>query len=219
VSHGNGKFNLVAVALLLGLAALGASGQATAVTLTGWAGAPGAGIVAGDKLFTLISTDFGGVNNVTTYDYTPVLPNYYGLSLEPVSTTGGNRVLANTTKHLVYKVTIINNPATPQNEAVLNSFGSIDWDGNRYIASGTFTVTGVFDDNSNFSSPFLTISNSATPAGPYVVPGQLHEIYVSLTYTASGGSTILTSHSVNFRQNEETVPTQKATWGQVKALY
>ena len=59
-------------------------------------------------------------------------------------------------------VTIIDDPATPVNELLSMSFSQISADGNRYIASGSFTVTGVFDDSSDFSSPLATLVSASS---------------------------------------------------------
>jgi len=182
------------------------------VTLTNWANSPNSAIRVGDKLFTLISTDFNGANNVQMSAYNPTL---YALSLQPVSPYNQ---LNNTTKHLTYKVTIVDDPATLGNEALLNFFNRVSWDGNRYIASGSFTVTGVFDDNADFSSPLFTISNSATPSGLYVVPGLVQALFVRLTYTATG-ITLLTSHTITYEQKVDTIPVEDTSWGQIKELY
>lgn len=182
------------------------------LTLTDWANAPNSSVRVGDKLFTLITTDFNGANNVQISN---IFPNTYGLSLATVSPYNQ---LNNVTKHLTYKVTIVDDPATIPNETLLNFFNRVSWDGNRFIASGTFTVTGVFDDNADFLSPLFTISNGATPAGPYVVPGLVQQIYVKLTFAATG-LTLLTSHTITYEQKVDTIPVEETSWGQIKELY
>jgi hypothetical protein len=79
-------------------------------------------------------------------------------------------------------------------------------------------VTGVFDDNSDFSSPLATFSNAGTPTGALAIAGTVKELYVKLT-TVVSGITLLTSHTVSFTQTEEAVPVEPSTWGKVKALY
>jgi hypothetical protein len=188
---------------------LAAAPPASAITIAQWAAAP---VTVGDKVFTLISTTWANDDNITI----SLASGYYYVSLSPLST---HRTLTNTTKTLVYKVTIIDDPATPENEFLLNWFSQVSGDGNRYIASGTFTVTGLFDDNSDFSSPLTTFSNSGTPWGPNTIPGTVKQLYVSLTFVASGGSTILTSYTVTFSQEQEQISTEPTDWGAIKALY
>jgi len=194
---------VVAIAVFLAVAP-----PASAVTISQWASSP---VRVGDKTFTLISTTWAGDANVTV----STVSGFHYCSLSPVS----DKVLTNTTKTLIYKVTIVDDPATPQNEPLSMYFSQVSGDGNRYIASGSFTVTGVFDDSSDFSSPLATFSNSGTPWGPSAIAGTVKELYVRLTFVASGGSTILTSYTVTFKQLEDTTPTEPTTWGAMKALY
>jgi hypothetical protein len=171
--------------------------------------------MVGDKLFTLISTTWDGAGTVIGYDFGS---NLYGLYLDP----GADYVLTSTTETMIYKVEIVDDPGTSQDESLLMYFSQVSGDGDRYIASGTFTVSGIFDDDSDFSSPLATFSNSGTPWGPSSVTtavGVPKTLYVKVTFAASGGSTILSSYAVTFSQIEDTVPTERTTWGAVKALY
>lgn len=177
-----------------------------AVTMSQWATTP---ITLGDKVFTLISSTWASNDNITVSSFS----SYHMCSLDPASD-----LLTNTTKTLIYRVTIINNPATPIDEALLLYFTQVSADGNRYIANGSFTVTGVFDDNSDFSSPLATFSNAGTPTGVLPIAGTVKDLYVKLT-TVVSGNTILTSHTVAFTQVDAAVPTEASTLGQVKALY
>jgi hypothetical protein len=181
---------------------------ATAVTISSWTTTP---ITVGDKVFTLISTTWAGDGNVNVL----VVPNLYVCSLSP----GTDKLVTSRTETLLYKVTIVDDPSTSGDEALLNWFSSVSGDGNRFIASGTFTVSGVFDDTSDYSSPLATFSNSGTPWGPSAIAGTVKELYVRLTFVASGGSTQVTSYSVTFQQMEEVIPVEPTTWGKVKALY
>jgi len=200
----------VTLAVATALAVFGAMAPpASAVTMAQWATSP---ITAGDKTFTLISTTWASNDNIAVWDYS--VYGYHTCTLQPY-----NGQLTNTTKTLIYKVTIVDDPSTPQNEALLMHFWQISADGNRYIVSGTFTTTGVFDDNSNFSSPLATFSNAGTPTGAIAISGSVKEIYVRLTITASGGSTLLTTHSIAFYQAEDPIATESETWGAIKSLY
>lgn len=177
-----------------------------AVTMSQWATTP---ITLGDKVFTLISSTWASNDDVSVSSFS----SYYMCTVGPASS-----LLSNTTKTLIYRVTIINDPVTPLDEALWLYFTQVSADGNRYIASGSFTVTGVFDDNSDFSSPLATFSNAGTPTGALPIAGTVKDLYVRLT-TVATGSTILSSHTVAFLQVDEAVPTESSTWGQVKALY
>ena len=200
---------LVTLTVVTLAAILALAPAASAVTMSAWAATP---ITLGDKVFTLISTTWAGNDNVSVSSFSSI----HTCSLSPVSP--GNQ-LTNTTKTLIYKVTIINDPATSQDEAVLNWISAVSADGNRFIASGSFTVTGVFDDSSDFSSPLATFSNAGTPTAVLAIAGTVKELYVKLTTVASGGTTILTSHTVAFTQMAAPVPVGPSTWGNVKALY
>jgi len=193
-------------AVMACMAFLAAAPPASAATMAEWAASP---ITVGDKTFTLISTTWASNDNINITQFSSI----HSCSLQPAS-----GLLTNTTKTLIYKVTIIDNPATPENEALLMYFSQVSADGNRYIVSGTFTTTGVFDDSSDFSSPLATFSNAGTPTGVLPIAGTVKELYVRLTFVASG-STILTSHTVAFTQAEEEVATEPATWGVIKSLY
>jgi len=200
---------LVTLALVSVAIFLAAAPPVSAVTISAWATTP---ITVGDKVFTLISTTWATDGSVTAATYTE---NGYVFSLAP----GSDKTVTNRTESLLFRVTIIDDPSTPGNEALLNWFSSVSGDGNRYIASGSFTASGAFDDNSDYSSPLATFSNTATPWGPSPIAGTVKQLYVRLTFVASGGSTILSTYSVTFQQMEETVPTEPSTWGKVKALY
>ena len=204
---------LLTLGVFTAIAVFLAAASVSAVTITQWASSP---ITVGDKLFTLISTTWAGGGTVTAQNYGG---NLYGWSLTP----GSDKVLTSTTKTMIYKVEIVDNPATPLlNELLMMYFSQVSGDGNRYIASGTFTVTGVFDDSSDFSSPLATFSNSGTPWGPsYITPvvGVAKVLYVKLTLVASGGSTILSGYSVAFTQQQASVPTESTSWGNIKSLY
>ena len=203
---------LILVCIFTVIAAFLAAAPISAVTITQWSSSP---ITVGDKLFTLISTTWDGAGTVTVYDFGS---NRYALYLDP----GSDGVVTNTTETMIYKVEIVDDPGTSQDETLLMYFSQVSGDGDRYIASGTFTVSGVFDDDSDFSSPLATFSNSATPWGPSSVTtavGVPKTLYVRVTFTASGGSTILSSYAVTFSQLEDTVPTKSTTWGEIKALY
>lgn len=190
--------------------ALAPSASAAPVTMAAWTTTP---ITLGDKVLTLISSTWASNDNISI----SAISSFHMCMLSPVATA--SKQLTNTTKSLVYKVTIINDPGTPQDEAVLNWISSVSADGNRYIASGSFTVTGIFDDTSDFSSPLATFSNAGTPTGVLAVAGTVKELYVKLTFAASGGTTLLTSHTVSFTQSSAPVPVESSTWGNVKALY
>ncbi len=203
---------LLTLGVFTAIAVFLAAAAVSAVTITQWASSP---ITVGDKLFTLISTTWAGGGTVTAQNY----GGLYAWSLSP----GSDKQITSTTKTMIYKVEIVDDPATtPLNELLMMYFSRVSGDGNRYIASGTFTVTGVFDDSSDFSSPLATFSNSGTPWGPsYVTPvvGVAKVLYVKLTFVASGGSTILSSYSVTFTQLQASVPTESTSWGNIKALY
>jgi hypothetical protein len=212
LSSGGIMRKLLAICIVTVVATVLTAAPASAVTITDWTSSP---ITVGDKVFTLISTTWDGAGTVVAYDFGG---NLYGLYLDP----GSDGVVTNTTETMVYKVEIVDDPGTSQDESLLMYFSQVSGDGDRYIVSGTFTVSGVFDDDSDFSSPLATFSNSATPWGPSSVTtavGEPKTLYVSVTFTASGGSTILSSYAVTFSQVEDTVPTQRATWGEIKALY
>ena len=196
----------VLTALVVMMAAVSA---VSAATLDQWASSP---ITVGDKLFTLVSTTWAGGDNFNVSD---LGGNFYAFTFTPVS----DNVVTSTSKSLIFKVTIVDNPGTPMDESLLMHFSQVSGDGNRYIASGSFTVAGLFDDTSDFSSPLVTFSNSGTPWGPSAVAGTVKELFVKLTFTASGGSTILSGYSATFLQAESPVPTEPATWGGIKALY
>jgi hypothetical protein len=198
------------IALCVFACAMAATTPALAVTIAAWQGAP---VTVGDKSFTFISTTFATNTNVTFSKVSDVL---YVCSLAPVSP---NNQITSTTKSLVYKVTIVDDPGTSFNDPLLLYFTSVSGDGNRFIASGSFTASGTFDDNSDFLSPLTTFSNTGTPWGPNAVSGEPRELYVRLTLTASGGTTILTSYSVTFAQVSLVVPTQPTSWGRIKAAY
>ena len=203
---------LILVCIFTVIAAFLAAAPISAVTITQWSSSP---ITVGDKLFTLISTTWDGAGTVTVYNFGS---NWYALYLDP----GSDGVVTNTTETMIYKVEIVDDPGTSQDETLLMYFSQVSGDGDRYIASGTFTVSGVFDDDSDFSSPLATFSNSATPWGPSSVTtavGVPKTLYVKVTFTASGGSTILSSYSVTFSQVDYTVPAEHTTWGEIKALY
>jgi len=186
---------------------LAVASPASAITVAAWASSP---VTVGDKTFTLISTSWASNDNINIATFSGI----YTCSVQPVS-----QLLTNTTKTLTYKVKIVDDPSTPQNEALLSHFSQISADGNRYIASGTFTTTGVFDDNSDFSSPLATFSNAGVPTGTIAIAGTVKELYVRLTITASGGSTILTSHTIAYSQASDPIATESETWGAIKSLY
>jgi len=201
---------LLLICIFTVVAAFLAAAPISAVTITQWSSSP---ITVGDKLFTLISTTWDGAGTVNAYNF-----GSYALYLDP----GSDGVVTNTTETMIYKVEIVDDPGTSLDETLLMYFSQVSGDGNRYIASGTFTVSGVFDDDSDFSSPLATFSNSGTPWGPSSVTtavGVPKTLYVKVTFTASGGSTILSSYSVTFSQVDYTVPTEHTTWGEIKALY
>lgn len=187
-----------------------ATTPALAVTIAAWQGAP---VVVGDKSFTFISTTLATNTNVT---FSRIGDVTYVCSVAPVSP---NNQLTNTTKTLEYKVTIVDDPSTPLNEPLLLYFTGVSGDGNRFIASGSFTASGVFDDNSDFLSPLTTFSNTGTPWGPNAVAGSPKQVYFRLTLAASGGTTLLTSYSVTFTQASPVVPSKPKSWGSVKAGY
>ena len=201
---------LLLVCIFTVIAAFLGAAPTSAVTITQWSSSP---ITVGDKLFTLISTTWDGAGTVNVYNF-----GSYALYLDP----GSDGVVTNTTETMIYKVEIVDDPGTSQDETLLMYFSQVSGDGDRYIASGTFTVSGVFDDDSDFSSPLATFSNSGTPWGPSSVTtavGVPKTLYVKVTFTASGGSTILSSYAVTFSQIEDTVPTEHTTWGEIRALY
>jgi len=178
---------------------------ASAATMAQWAASP---ITSGDQTFTLLSTTWQSTDYVYILHY-----GNYLCWVEPA-----NKMLTNTTKTLVYKVTIVDDPSTPSNEALLMHFSQVSADGDRSISSGTFTTTGVFDDNSDFSSPLATFSNAGTPTGAIAIAGTVKELYMQLTVVVSG-STILQSYAVSFYQAEDPVATESETWGAIKSLY
>lgn len=179
---------------------------ADTVTLATWASTP---IRVGDKLFTLIATTFAGDGTV---EFTTSEP--YACKLMP----GSDKSVYNETETLEYRVAVVDDPGTPANEAQLMCFEEVSGTGVRTIQGGTFTVTGLFDDNGDFSSPVVTFSNNGTSWGPSAVPGSLQALYVSLSYDA-WGTTILTSHTTSFGQYTLPTPVEPATWGRVKTLY
>lgn len=185
------------------------SPPATAATIAQWAGTP---VTVGDKVFTLVSTSFATDGNVT---FTNGGGGLFFWSLSP----GADKQLTSTTKTMVFRVTIVDDPITPGDEALLMRFGQVSGDGNRFIASGTFAVTWVFDDNSDFSSPLVTSSNAATPWGPSAIGGVVKDVYVRLTFVASGGTTLLTSYSLTFTQASDPTPARSTSWGRIKAVY
>lgn len=196
--------------LCIFLFAMAATTPVLAVTIANWQGSP---VTVGDKSFTFISSTLATNTNVTFSKFNDVT---YVCSLAPVSP---NNQLTNTTKSLVYKVTIVDDPATAFNDPLLLYFTGVSGDGNRFIASGSFTASGVFDDNSDFLSPLTTFSNTGTPWGPNGVAGGPKELYVKLTFVASGGTTLLTSYTVTFTQVALVVPTEPKSWGSIKAAY
>ena len=204
--------NLITLAVVSIAVFLAVAPPASAVTIAQWASSP---VTFGDKVFTLISTTFATDGTVGVSKFSS---SHY-LTLNP----GSDKQITNRTETMVYKVTIVDDPATPLlNELLMMYFTQVSGDGNRFIASGTFTVNGVFDDSSDFSSPLATFSNSGTPWGPSTITpvvGVAKELYVRLTFVASGGSTILSSYSVTFTQQQASVPTESKSWGNIKALY
>jgi hypothetical protein len=201
---------LLLVCIFTVIAAFLAAAPTSAVTITQWSSSP---ITVGDKVFTLISTTWDGAGTVGASNF-----GSYVLTLDP----GSDGVVTNTTETMIYKVEIVDDPGTVPDETLLMYFSQVSGDGDRYIVSGTFTVSGVFDDDSDFSSPLATFSNSGTPWGPSSVTsavGVPKTLYVKVTFTASGGSTILSGYAVTFSQLEDTVETESTTWGEIKALY
>jgi hypothetical protein len=201
--------NLTLVAFVVAIAVSVVVAPVYAVTVTQWVASP---ITVKDKVFTLISTTWAGDTNVSVANFSG---NLYSCSVAPVT----DKTMTNVTKSLIYRVTIVDDPSTVGNEAALNWISSVSGDGNRFIVSGVFKVTATFDDNSDFSSPLATAINSGTPFGPSSIAGTVKDLYVRLTYAATGGSTLLTSHTVTFQQMANAVPVDASTWGKVKALY
>lgn len=179
-------------------------------TLSEWATSP---IVVGDQMYTFISTTWVGT---TRFWYQKGYSESYDANIDPWT----DRSIYHETRNLVYKVAIIDNPTTPQNEAVLNYFvqvaGALDWD----VQMGTATYTVTFDNNSDFSSPLLTLS--ITPPNQVrsaPMPGAFRELYVSVLWDISVGYAYLNRSNVGFIQAEAPVPTENTTWGNIKALY
>ena len=194
--------------VIAGITLLVTALPALATTMAAWGGSP---ITLGDKTFTLISTTWADNDEVFISSFA----SYYICDVKPA---GSPALLTNTTRTLVYKVTIIDDPGTSLNELLTMYLSSVSADGNRYVASGTLTVTGIFDDDSDFSSPLATFSNSGTPTGVLAIAGEPLQIYVKITMTAAG-STILTDHAVSFLQMEHPVAVESSTWGKIKSLY
>jgi hypothetical protein len=200
--------NLIALTVLTVIAvSVSVAPPASAVTLAEWASSP---FTIGDKLFTLISTTFEDDGKFVARSSMDV----YSGSLQPRL----DYVLTDETKSIVYKVTVVDDPSTPENEDVLNFIARVSATADLFIADGTFTVAGVFDDSSDFSSPLATFSNGGETWGPSDLFGFVQELYVQLTFTASG-STMLFSYTVELFQGTLPIPVESTNWSGIKDLY
>lgn len=178
------------------------------ITVSEWAASP---ITIGDKMYTLISTTWVGTSR---FWYQNGSPGVYDTNLDPWT----DRSIFHETRTLVFKVTIVDDPATPQNDSLLYHItrvaGSCNCD-----PTDTFTYTSTFDDNSDFSSPLWTFTNGGEVTVSPPLPGFIKELYVSLIWDASMGGVNVTASITEFVQAEGTVPSESTTWGSIKALF
>jgi hypothetical protein len=202
---------VVSIAVFLAVAPPVSAGT---VSISDWRLSP---VMIGDKMFTLISTNWEGT---CWFDYRQYADLGYEATIRPGQ---GNSSLYQSIKYLVYKVTIFDDPSTPQNEGLLNHFVQTGGACACDVSQGYIVYSGKFDDTSDFNSPLVTFSMTLTRLpdvwGSYWIPGVVRELYVSLTWDASFGYVVVGSASISFEQGEAPVPTENTTWGNIKALY
>jgi hypothetical protein len=203
-------FVLVSILVLLALPPAKADIPPSCKTLIEWATSP---IVIGDQMYTFISSNW---LTSTRFWYQKGYSQVYDAQIDPLT----DRSIYHETRSLVYKVTIIDDPTTPENEAAIDCFTQVaiapDWS----VQMGTATYTVTFDNNSDFSSPLLILSiTSPDQVLVAPMPGAPKELYVSVFWDVSEAYAGIGMSNVEYIQGEAPVPTASTTWGNIKALY
>jgi hypothetical protein len=178
---------------------------AGSVTMAEWASSP---ITVGDQLLTLVSTDWPDITNVSAERSVGLA---YAWRLD-----ADGAVLSHETRTVVYKATIIDDPATPEDETTLYSYKYVS----LYEHHSPFGIVEYrvdLDDDSDFSSPQVTYLTGGG-FGPFPFGGSLQEIYVRLIVEVELMVPI-DYVIIELRQAEDPVPVEAANWGSIKTLF
>jgi hypothetical protein len=178
---------------------------ASAITMAEWATSP---ITVGDKVFTLISTDWAGTTNISAASSSETL---YGWTLTP-----SEYLPAGVIKTVVYSVTIIDDPATPADETSLYDFDRVAMYEDHDLF-GMVWYRGDFDNDSDFGSPLVTFV-SGGDSGTYAASGAYQELYVRLRIEAVT-DVLIDYATISFWQAEDPIPAEATSWGSMKSLY
>jgi hypothetical protein len=197
---------VVSIAVFLAVAPPVSADPWTFKTISEWETSP---ITVGAQMYTLVSTNWEGWVRFW-YQNSPFV---YDTDLDPQMNDTHH-----ISRYLVFKVTIIDDPTTPQNEASINHMAQIAASCN---ADGGLTYAGIIDDDSDFSSPLFTFS-LASPnlfMGLTSIIGVPNEFYMRVTWDPFPDGMTIYSSNLEFIQAEAPVPTENTTWGNIKALY
>lgn len=184
----------------------GAPSPAMAVTMQEWAQAP---LALGDKVFTLISTDWP---DTTVVQVEPGSSHVYDWRLLP-----SELQLSHVTRTVTFMVTIVDDPASPEDETLLYDFDRVAFYEDHQPIWEFAEYRYDIDNDSDFGSPLLTWITPGS-VGPIGLSGAHQTVYVRLL-TEVNQPMRIDYLQFTFFEAIDPVATSDRTWGDIKALF